>query len=235
MAPPRADVQPPLLLAIDTSTDQAGLALYDGAVLAEIAWPASRAARRTVMPESLHLLGLAGRTIDQITAVGVAIGPGSFSALRAGLSIAKGLVYVRRCPLIGIPTLDVVSYPHRQAGVTVWSVLQAGRGRVIGVRYPPTDDLFATGTVPYHGTVAGLVGQIAGPALVTGEVPREMIDALAQHPDIVIPSAALRLRRAGVLAELAWRRWRAGQADDPFTLEPLYAPGDSGGERAVHP
>jgi tRNA threonylcarbamoyladenosine biosynthesis protein TsaB len=233
MAPPRADPSRPLLLAIDTSTEQAGLALYDGDVVAEATWPAGRAARRQVLPEILHVLALAGASLDEVGAVGVALGPGSFSALRAGVSLAKGLVYARRCALIGISTLDIVSYPHRREGVAVWAVVQAGRGRVVGGCYRSEGDERQVESPPYHGSVAGLVAHIVGPAVVAGEVPPDMTEALAQVIDVVVPSGALRRRRPGVLAELAWRRWRAGQADDPFTLEPHYLHGDGGGERAV--
>ena len=82
------------LLAIDTSTLAAGLALYrDGAPLAELQWPAGRAQTTAVLHEIDRLLGLAGLTVADLAAVAVATGPGSFNGLRVGLSTAKGLVF----------------------------------------------------------------------------------------------------------------------------------------------
>ena len=99
-----------MLLAVDTSTPQIGLALYDGArVLGESIWTSP--ARHTVelAPAVVDLLKHSGIRIDQIKALGVAIGPGSFTSLRVGLSFIKGLAYARFLPTIGINTLDVVA------------------------------------------------------------------------------------------------------------------------------
>ena len=89
-------------------------------------------------------------------------------------------------------------------------------------------------TPPYHGPVAELVERITGPALVGGEVPSAMIDALTDRPDVIVLPPAVRRRRPGALAELAWARLLAGERDDN-ALEPLYLHGDGGGQRAVLP
>jgi len=225
----------PLLLAIDTSTAQAGLALYDGSLLAELTWPAGRHGSRTVLVEVDRLLALAGRGAADLTAVAVALGPGSFSALRVGMSLAKGLAFATGCALVGIPTLDVVSYLHRHAGQLVWAVLDAGRGRVVAAPYMARGSDWEAAGPPFHGPVGRLVERIAGPALVGGEVPPAMIDALRDRPDVVVLTPAALLRRPGALAELGWARLLAGAADDPVTLEPLYLHGDGGGQRAVLP
>ncbi|MFO7584161.1 MAG: tRNA (adenosine(37)-N6)-threonylcarbamoyltransferase complex dimerization subunit type 1 TsaB, partial [Anaerolineales bacterium] len=75
-----------MLLALDTSTPQIGIALYDGArVLAEHLWVSK--ARHTVelAPAVAQMLQQTGTDISQVAAVGVAIGPGSFTSLRVGL------------------------------------------------------------------------------------------------------------------------------------------------------
>src|SRR5262245_51453938 len=80
-----------MLLAIDSSTDQVGVALLDGESLrGELAWTAGRAHTTTLLPAIAALLELAGATRADLSAVGVATGPGSFNGLRAGLAVAKG-------------------------------------------------------------------------------------------------------------------------------------------------
>lgn len=224
-----------LLLAIDTSTTQAGLALYDGALLAELTWPAGRHGSQTVLVEIERLLALAERGVGDLSAVAVALGPGSFSALRVGMSLAKGLAFAAGCALVGIPTLDVVSYPHRHAGQLVWAVLDAGRGRVVAAPYMTRRGDWAAAGPPFHGPVGPLVERITGPALVSGEVPPAMIDALRDRPHVIVLTPALRLRRPGALAELGWARLLAGAVDDPVALEPLYLHGDGGGQRVLLP
>ncbi|OFX09309.1 MAG: tRNA (adenosine(37)-N6)-threonylcarbamoyltransferase complex dimerization subunit type 1 TsaB, partial [Anaerolinea sp. RIFOXYB12_FULL_60_12] len=99
-----------MLLAVDTSTAQLGLALYDGAaVAAELTWTSRQRHTVELAPALAGLLGRVGLTMGDISALGVAIGPGSFTSLRVGLAFVKGLALARRLPLIGVPTLNVVA------------------------------------------------------------------------------------------------------------------------------
>src|SRR5258706_2109950 len=99
-----------MLLAVDTSTAQLGLALYDGTqVLAESLWISH--ARHTVelAPALNELFQRTGVRMDEIRALGGALGPWSFSSLRVGLAFVKSLALARNLPLVGIPSLDVVA------------------------------------------------------------------------------------------------------------------------------
>jgi tRNA threonylcarbamoyladenosine biosynthesis protein TsaB len=216
-----------LLLALDTSTSLIGLALYDGQLLAEQSWPAGRHGSQTLLGEIDHLLRLLGRPIGAVTAVAVAVGPGSFSALRVGLSVAKGLVFALPASLLGIPTLDIVAYPHRRTDYTVWATIDAGRSRVFAAPYADQSDHWQAITPAVHGPAAGLLECVVGPAVVVGDIPPAVARALAQRPGVSLPPPALRQRRAGVLAELAWQRYQAGQSDDPVSLAPIYRAGGS--------
>jgi tRNA threonylcarbamoyladenosine biosynthesis protein TsaB len=77
-----------MLLAVDTSTAQVGLAVYDGAQVAgEYAWRSSQRHTVELAPAVFELLARCGLTMDDIRALGVALGPGSFTSLRVGLSL----------------------------------------------------------------------------------------------------------------------------------------------------
>ena len=96
-----------MLLAVDTSTAQLGLALYDGAtVAAELTWTSR--ARHTVelAPALSGLMSRVGLSMSDLSALAVALGPGSFTSLRVGLAFVKGLALARKLPIIGVPTLD---------------------------------------------------------------------------------------------------------------------------------
>src|SRR5690554_5632652 len=116
-------------LAIDTSTEQAGIALSTAQGALVHSWPASRAQTTTVLPEINRLVQEAGMSPDEIVGLVVATGPGTFTGLRVGLAIAKGIVAARQVPLVGIPTLDIVFAQHPDEEIIV--VLPAGRGRVV--------------------------------------------------------------------------------------------------------
>ena len=82
-----------MLLAIDTSTKQAGIALYDGArgLIAEYNWHSANRHTEELMPAVAQMLAQASVKPSGLRAVAVALGPGSFTGLRVGLAAAKGL------------------------------------------------------------------------------------------------------------------------------------------------
>ena len=99
-----------MLLAVDTSTAQTGLALYDGAnVIVEMMWQSHQHHTVELAPAFEELIKRAEVKISDIEALGVAIGPGSFTSLRVGLSFVKGLALARKLPVIGIPSLDILA------------------------------------------------------------------------------------------------------------------------------
>src|ERR1044071_9883455 len=99
-----------MLLALDTSTAQMGLAIYDGSqIISEYAWRSALRHTVELAPAIFESLKRCGRTMEDIQALAVALGPGSFTSLRVGLSLAKGLALSRHVPLIGIPTLDILA------------------------------------------------------------------------------------------------------------------------------
>jgi tRNA threonylcarbamoyladenosine biosynthesis protein TsaB len=68
-----------------------------------------------------------------------------------------------------------------------------------------------------------LAERIQQPTQVCGELTAEVRQILGRKRKLVILSSpAQSLRRAGFLAEWAWRRWQAGQVDDPVSLAPIY-------------
>jgi tRNA threonylcarbamoyladenosine biosynthesis protein TsaB len=216
-----------MLLAIDTSTRQASIALYDPArgLLAEQSWFSANRHTEELMPGIAGLLRLASATPKDVTAVGVAIGPGSFTGLRVGLAAAKGLALAQRATLLGIPTLDVTAYPHQSYPVPIIAVAQAGRGRLYWAPYAHGPSGWGPQEPYALSTVAEVANAVVRPMAFAGELAAADLETLArfggkQRLEFVSP--ALGLRRAGVLAELALKRLENGQADDPATLSPIY-------------
>src|SRR5262245_27616805 len=119
-----------MLLAVDTSSTQMGLALYDGAqVIAEYAWRSAQRHTVELAPAIADLLVRSGLSMDAVQALSVALGPGSFTSLRVGLALVKGLALARHIPLIGIPTLDILANAQPVSKFPLAAAIQAGRGR----------------------------------------------------------------------------------------------------------
>ena len=212
------------LLALDTSTSQTGLALYaEDRILGELSWFSHYRQTVELAPAIDDLLHRLDIKPDALAAIGVAIGPGSFTSLRVGLALAKGLSMARHIPLIGIPSLDILAAGIPVVDLPLAAVLQAGRGRLALGWYHAVSGTWQSDGAPKITTAEELVKQINSPTLVCGELQPEERQRLARkYRNVTIPSPANCVRRPGILAELAWNRWKAGQIDLAAPLAPIY-------------
>jgi tRNA threonylcarbamoyladenosine biosynthesis protein TsaB len=216
-----------MLLAIDTATKLAGLALYDeklGRMLGEETWHTVNNHTVELMPRLVRLLEEQGVAPADLSGLAVSLGPGSFTGLRIGLGVAKGLALAQKLPLVGIPTLDVVAQPHKRQRLPIWAVLRAGRKRICTALYVRRRGRWRQEGSYQLTTLEGLCEQIEGSVLLCGELDgsdTEMIhDRLGDSATVASPASSL--RRAGYLAELAWARLAQGDVDDAATLAPIY-------------
>lgn len=212
-----------MLLAIDTSTSQIGLALYDGAqVRSEYAWRSSLRHTVELAPAISELLRRCGLTMADLQALGVALGPGSFTSLRVGLSLAKGLALSRHLPLIGIPTLDILAEAQPVSRHPLAVLIQAGRGRYALGWYKSSKNQWQAAHPARVVNIQTLLKEIGSPSIVCGELTAEDRHQLRENKNIHLASPAQSVRRPAILAELAWARWQAGEVDDEATLAPIY-------------
>jgi tRNA threonylcarbamoyladenosine biosynthesis protein TsaB len=213
-----------MLLAVDTSTRNVGVALYDGiSVLSEVAWISQNHHTIELGPAVADSLKRVGVEAADLSAVGVAIGPGSFTGLRIGMAFAKGLAFSCRIPLIGIQTLDALVAAQPVSNNWLAAVLEAGRSR-LAVGWYQTDgrNWKMTGELQ-NLTIDSFVEQLTKPVTVCGELEESLLDLLdGLGEDVIVASPAQSIRRPAFLAELAWRRWRKGDIDDPALLKPIY-------------
>jgi tRNA threonylcarbamoyladenosine biosynthesis protein TsaB len=229
-----------VILALDTSTDMAGIALYkpDEGVLAELSWRSGREQTTQLMPNVQRLMSLVDVRSPDLTGVAVAIGPGSFSGVRTALSAAKSIAYALEVPIWGVPSLDVLAY--QQVAVTaaqVCAVLAAGRGRLAWAVYRTRGTSWQRLTPYENSSPQELAAAILkmGTNLATlfcGEISPDTANTLKQTlaqsqangeaGGVAIAPAAAAVRRAGYLAELALQRDMRGERDDPATLQAIY-------------
>lgn len=216
-----------MLLAIDTSTSYASLALADGErLVAELTWHAGMRHSTDLFARLSQLFETYGVAPERdLTAIAVATGPGSFNGIRVALAAAKSLAFALGLPLYGVPTLDVIAWGASFAEGTVCALLEAGRGQVYAAAYdaPATD---AATWAPRAGyeivTPAELVTHVTQPVVFCGEWCEATHEALERALGGQARFAAtLTSGRAAWLAQLAHGR-AAGREDQPAALEPLY-------------
>jgi len=215
---------PSNLLALDTSTRVVGLAIYDGSqVVGELSWTTRDYHTVELAPAVAELLAKTKTKMSEIGALAVALGPGSFTGLRIGLALAKGMALAQNLPIIGIPTLDILAASQTAGHNPLAAVLLAGRSRLAVGWYLPVDGTWRpTGQIEIL-TTQELSERIQSPTLVCGELTGDERRVLGRkRRNVILASPAHSLRRPSFLAELAWQRWQAGHVDDPATLSPIY-------------
>jgi len=213
-----------MILAIDTATRWTALALHDGQqVIAEYGWLSAQTQSMELAPAVSRILQQGRVPAADLHAVGVSIGPGSYTGLRIGLGLAKGMALAYQIPLIGVPTLDIVATGQPVCEGDLVVVAEAGRRRISSGRYQIIKNRWEPQGQPVNETWEELLERIEPPLTITGEISaaaQKQIRAASRGFSVVAP--AHRVRRAAILAELSWRRLRRGRLDDPAALTPLY-------------
>jgi tRNA threonylcarbamoyladenosine biosynthesis protein TsaB len=213
-----------MLLAIDTSTTVTGLALYNAdGPLAECTWESRRNHTAQLLPQLDLLLRHAGATQADLRAVAVALGPGSWSGLRVGISTAKGIALAAGLPLLGVGTLDALAYQQRGTTAPIVPVIRLGRERYAAAAFRCRTQL-ERHSPDQNYTLADLAALVHERTLFCGDLDASLREQLPRLSDgrALFPNPAANLRRPAYLAELAWQRHQQGDHDNLAALEPIY-------------
>ncbi len=120
-----------LILGIDTSTKLCSVALYDTdkGVLGEINITVPKNHSNVILPMIDQLFSFTTKTIEEVEKIAVGIGPGSFTGIRVGMAIAKGLAIGKKIPILGISGLDALADSVQGEG-RIFALLDARKERV---------------------------------------------------------------------------------------------------------
>ncbi len=238
-----------LLLALDTSTRQASVALcMENEILGEYTWYIGNNHSVELLERIQRLSGECGKTLAELDAVVVATGPGSFNGVRVAVATAKSLAFALHKPLVGVATLDVVAAQQEQWQGPICAVLEAGRSELYAACYQFECQADNSGDVSYSllrlsdyellspqqlsseieeylPVWVGVAGERElAPILFCGEISAASQQALRERlQELALFAGSLQSTRyASVLAQLALQRLRSGNADNSLSLEPLY-------------
>ena len=212
-----------MLLAIETATDRASVALgVPGADPPEENVAGARRHAATLLPMIQSLLRRAGASLDDVTGIVLSDGPGSFTGLRVGASVAKALVQARSLPLWVAPSLLVRAAGAAQADELVLAVAGALRGEVYAAAYRFLPERIHTELAPSVRRPDQLVHGGFTPAVVVGEAPADIIAVLegwVGRPVIGPPDGSPHATR---LLGLVGRAGGARRVDAVSEWEPVY-------------
>jgi len=241
------------ILAIETSGNIGGFALTDdGRLVCEVVSDlmGRHVERGAAMIQ--YCLESACVPAGALGAVAVSLGPGSFTGLRVGLALAKGLCFGTGAALVGVPTLDALAEGLCEADGLVAPVRDARRGEIFFSVYEARAgrlkrlcDYMAL----EPGAVAAQISR-AGKALGVGATLVLVGDALPRYEDelrtglvselggaarIITADRLLWSPRPAVIAALGQRLLSEGKIADLDTVEPMYVRASEAERRQQHP
>jgi tRNA threonylcarbamoyladenosine biosynthesis protein TsaB len=213
-----------MLLAVDTSTQAIGIALYnDPDVVGEMFWNSANHHTVELTAAVDSLMQRCGVQTGDLSLLAVALGPGTFTGLRIGLAFTKGLALSLHLSIIGVPTFDYMAASQPVSDNPMAVILPAGRKRLAVGWYEAKDGSWQSSSKPEVLTPDELSEKIDGPTILCGELNATERQVLGRKwKNALITSPAQAVRRPVMLAELGWLRWQSGQRDDPVLLSPIY-------------
>jgi len=233
-----------IVLGTDSATPRAGVGIVkDGRLLARRVTPPDKNHSETLLGAIVDAMKEAGVRFSDIGLMAVGLGPGSFTALRIGVSTMKALSYAHDVPLVGISTLDVlaggllrkwrdfvpdggdsIDTPWRrmvEKRAKVAAVIDARRGELYCAVYRLEGGNVMVRETPYRTITPGaLLDELEGPSILVGS-GCDLLDEsdTASH---VIVAGEYRHPDGGVLADMAREGYESGRLTDNRDLVPLY-------------
>jgi tRNA threonylcarbamoyladenosine biosynthesis protein TsaB len=196
-----------MILALETSSQAASCALWrEGKLLGESYGNAGLTHSQTIMPMVEDMLRHTRTSLEEVEVFAVSTGPGSFTGLRIGLSAVKGMAMALGKPCAGISTLHGLAANVRDFRGTILPVLDARRGQVYAAAFRSDGAALTRLWEDEALSLADLEARIVSldsPKLLVGDGAVLCREALADLPDLIVASPALRYQRASSVAALA--------------------------------
>lgn len=214
-----------LLLTIDTSTRAGSLALTRGEeVLEEFFARHPGTHSDWLLPELQKVLERRSCRVDDLAAIAVVVGPGSFTGLRVGLATAKGLAMAAALPMVGVSSLATVAAALPPGSVPVCALLDARKQEVYAGLFDVRGDVPVPLAEECVLPPERLAGSLPDPVCLVGDGALVYRDLLAGSGGAGLTFApdALAPPRAVVAARLARERLKRGETLAPAGILPRY-------------
>lgn len=216
------------ILAIDTATLVSGVAIAnEDKLMAELTLQTRLTHSEVLMPHIQQIMQMTKLEKNQLEAIAVSIGPGSFTGLRIGLATAKTMAYALNIPVIGVSTLAAQAYNCQTTAETLLlPLLDAQKGNVYTAQYRFIDNEFKEITEPSVRNFAELLEEIKDSgqeAMFLGEAAVKNRQAILEaggkirlaNPHLIMP-------RAASVAMLGLKKLKIGEVSNVMDLEPFY-------------
>ena len=216
-----------LILAFETSAKAASVALLDGkTLLAEGYQNTGMTHSQTIMVMAEDVLSQCGKCTQDVTAVAVAEGPGSFTGVRIGVAAAKGFAWAKELPCYGVSTLEAMAL-----GVGAWEgyvcpVMDARRSQVYNALFEVKQGVYTRIAEDRAISLEELGEQLKNlekPIFLVGDGSILCYNTLLEKvPTLVCPPEHRMHQRAAGVALAAKVMMERGERCDGAALQPNY-------------
>lgn len=212
------------ILAIETSTKNLGIAIANEySIIAEYKGDRDLKHSQDLIPNIDPLLKKIGANLKDIDCFAISIGPGSFTGLRVGVSILKGLNLVTDIPIVSVPTLDVIAHNAVNIPTQICVIVDAKKNNLYSSLYKVEDGGIIRLWDYLLISVDELVKKIEGETLFLGDgiplygslIQERLKGARLANKEYWFPDAK-------IVARLGIKKFKKRELEDPDTLIPMY-------------
>ena len=215
------------ILALETAVQPGSIALLESAqFVARLDLAKDSRTTRSLMPAIHGQLVVLGWKVTDLELVAVSQGPGSFTGLRVGVTVAKTLAYAVGAEVLGIDTLEVIARQsirsmNQSEPQSLWAIMDAHRQQLFCAKYERDAQGGCQLTQPPH--VIGIdtwLEQVHAGDVVSGPPVEKLRPRI--HSQAILEDTANFAPRATTVGELAAKAFQQGRRDDLWGLIPKY-------------
>jgi tRNA threonylcarbamoyladenosine biosynthesis protein TsaB len=208
-------------LAIETSGRQGSIALANGeAVLQECSFEYGLQHAARMLPLIDEMCRSMSWQPAEIQRIAISIGPGSFTGLRIGVTMAKTLAFATGAAIVPIQSVDVLAENAPVTASELIIVLDAKRGHIFTARFVRTVNGLMCIEPAHLDTLAAILARAGRPVHLLGEGIDFHRPSIPDDSQIIVTESSTWIARASVVARLANRA--SASVVDPAHLTPLY-------------
>lgn len=208
------------ILAFESSAVSASVAyLRNGVIAASAYQSAGLTHSKTLLPMLESMMANSGLNLDDTDILAVAAGPGSFTGLRIGISLVKGLAFARGIPCVGVSTLEALAYNMPRSETVLCVVMDARAGQVYNANFNLAGETPVRLCEDRAVTVESLkeeLAKLSGRIVIAGDGTHLLEGIYEPAP------GNLRLQNAYGVARAAEIIYNKGGDFSPANLKPLY-------------
>jgi tRNA threonylcarbamoyladenosine biosynthesis protein TsaB len=214
----------PRALAVETSGRIGSIALIDGnEIVSDEQFPHGLQHAAQIVPIIDRLTQLRGWRPDDLQELYVSAGPGSFTGLRIGITLAKTLAFATGVKLVAVPTVRVLAENAPPDAQHVLIVLDAKRDQIFSARFERTDDAIVERAAAQLSSLSEMLAHSPRPVHLIGEgIPYHQKFIPLDDPQVIVTDPQLWRARAPVVAKLGLAMSNRGEFADPDRLSPIY-------------